>query len=304
MFQPVPEEGSVGQPAQGVVESLVLELLLQALAFRDVTQCEDNSFHRGVAQEVVGHHLDMAPRPVPVADAPLRCYGRSRPERHPAVRGDRLLHVVLVQQGRELDALERTSAVTKDALGRRRLIDDRRIRPGDKDDVGGILHQRLEPGFAAASVERLGQYLAVEGQANLGGQRFERVGQVDRQLVGAAHHDEALKLLSRDERADKQVADTVLATQAVGVRSGAAHGLTGGQAFLGRQWQGTQVNDLALVERARAGDNRKNAGPLGHGQADRTDLGLAPDQFADCAYGGVVDFVAPGGPYQLGRLSP
>ncbi len=76
--------------------------------------------------------------------------------------------------------------VAEDALRRRRLVGDGGVRTGDEDDVGRVLHQRLEAGLAAAGVERFGQHLTVEGQPDLGGQRLERVRQVDRQLVRAA----------------------------------------------------------------------------------------------------------------------
>ncbi len=102
VLQPVPEQGPVGQTAQGVVEGLVLQLLLESLALGDITQGEDDPFHGGVAEEVVGHHLDVAPGPVPMADAPLGRYRRPGPEGHPAVSRHRLLHVVRVQEGGEL----------------------------------------------------------------------------------------------------------------------------------------------------------------------------------------------------------
>ena len=63
--------------------------------------------------------------------------------------------------------------VAKDALRRGRLVGDRGVGPGDEDDVGRVLHQRLEARLAPAGVERLGQHLTVEGQTDLGGQRLD-----------------------------------------------------------------------------------------------------------------------------------
>ena len=101
VLQPVPEQGPVGQTAQGIVEGLVLELLLQTLAFRYVTQREDDAFDGRVPEQVVGHDLHVPPGPVAVADAPLGRDRRPGSERHPAVSGHRLFHVVRVEQGSE-----------------------------------------------------------------------------------------------------------------------------------------------------------------------------------------------------------
>ena len=77
-------------------------------------------------------------------------------------------------------ALESARLVAEDALSGRRLVGDRRVGPGDEDDVRSVLHQCLKASFTSAGMERFGQHLAVEGQADLGGQRLERVGEVDR----------------------------------------------------------------------------------------------------------------------------
>ena len=50
VLEAVPEQGPVGQAAQSIVEGLVLQLLLQALAFGHITQREDDAFDRGVAR--------------------------------------------------------------------------------------------------------------------------------------------------------------------------------------------------------------------------------------------------------------
>ena len=79
VLQPVAEQGTVGQPAQGVVERLVLELLLEPLALGHVTQREDDPFDGGVAEQVVGDHFDVAPRPVADAGCAIRPLSTYRP---------------------------------------------------------------------------------------------------------------------------------------------------------------------------------------------------------------------------------
>ena len=61
MLETVAEQGPVGQPAQGVVERLVLELLLEPPALTDVSDREDDPFDGRVAEQVVGDDLDVAP---------------------------------------------------------------------------------------------------------------------------------------------------------------------------------------------------------------------------------------------------
>ena len=107
MFETVPEQRPVGQSAERVVEGLVFQLLLEPLAFRYVTQREDNAFNRRVPEQVVGHDLYVAPTPVTVTDAPLCGDRRPGPEGHAAISGDRRFHVVGVQQRRQLHVLQR-----------------------------------------------------------------------------------------------------------------------------------------------------------------------------------------------------
>ena len=63
--------------------------------------------------------------------------------------------------------------VAQDALGRRRLVGDGGVGPGDQDHVGRVLHQGLEAGLAAAGVERPRSAPRGRGQAHLGGQGLQ-----------------------------------------------------------------------------------------------------------------------------------
>ena len=67
VVEAVAEQGPVGQPAQRVVEGLVLELLLQALPLAHVPQGEDDALDRRVVEQVGGDHLDVVPVAVLVA---------------------------------------------------------------------------------------------------------------------------------------------------------------------------------------------------------------------------------------------
>ena len=71
VLKSIEKQGTIGQPAQGVMERLVFELLFEALALAHVPQGQDDPFDRRVAEEVVGHNLDVTPRAVAVADTPL-----------------------------------------------------------------------------------------------------------------------------------------------------------------------------------------------------------------------------------------
>ena len=82
VLETVPEQGPVGQPAQRVVEGLVLELLLQALALAHVPEGEDDPLDGLVAQQVGGDHLDVVPRSVLVLDPPLGGDRGAATERH------------------------------------------------------------------------------------------------------------------------------------------------------------------------------------------------------------------------------
>ena len=187
VLEAVPEQGPVGQPAQGVVEGLVLQLLLQALALGHVAQGEHDALDGRFAEQVVGDHLHVAAttrqpwrmRHSAVTDVPAR-------KATPAVGGNGPFHVLGVEQRSEPPALQRPRFVAEDALRRGRLVGDGRVGPGDQDDVGGALYERLEPHLAPPGVEGLGQLLPVEGQADLGGQGLQGVGEVDGQLVGGS----------------------------------------------------------------------------------------------------------------------
>ena len=71
VLQPVQEQGTIGKPAQRVVERLVFELFLEGFALAHVTHREDNPRDGGIAQQIVRYHLDVPPGTIVVPDAPL-----------------------------------------------------------------------------------------------------------------------------------------------------------------------------------------------------------------------------------------
>ena len=114
-----------------------------------------------------------------MADTPVGRHRGAGPERHARVDRQRLLDIVGVDEGREAAAVERTGLVAEDPCRRGGLVGDRGVGTGDQDDVRGVLHEGLEAGFAATGVERLSEGFAVEGEVDLSGEGFDRVGQLD-----------------------------------------------------------------------------------------------------------------------------
>ena len=117
MFEAVPEQGAIGEPAQRVVEGLVLQLLLETRALTHVPQGEDDTFEGRFVHQVGRCHLDVTPRTVTMLDPPF-CRGRcSGSRRYACVLGQGLLDVVGVEQSSEPPALEGAVSVPEDSVG-------------------------------------------------------------------------------------------------------------------------------------------------------------------------------------------
>ena len=180
MLQAVLEERAIGKTAQPVVESLMLEFLLETLALGDIPHREDDAFDGRVAQEVRRDHFDVAPRSVPVLDTP---FGISRcpcPKGNPRIRGQGLFDVVDVEKRGKAPALEGPWRIAKNPRGRGRLVHDRGIWTGNQDHVRRVLYQRLEAGFAPTRMNGLGHRLTIERQFHLWGKDLDRAPEFGR----------------------------------------------------------------------------------------------------------------------------
>jgi len=306
VLEAVPEQGAVGEPAKSVVERLVFQLLLEPGALADVAHGEDDALDRRVAQEVVGHDLDMTPAVVAMADAPVGGDRSPGPEGHAGVGRQRLLDIVGMDEGRETYAVERAGLVAEGSLRRGGLVGDCRVGAGDQDDVGGVLHEGLEASFAATGMERLGEGLPVEGEVHLGGEGFERVGQLGWELTGAADADQALQLVGRHERAEKQpLARGALARRREGPRRGRAGGhLAGGEPLAHLRGQVDEVDGGVRRPETRASDDLECSGLAGDGKGDVEDVGGVAGELAHGRHGRFVHGFATGGSYELRRGLP
>ena len=80
--------------------------------------------------------------------------------------------------GRARTVVERSPTtlrgVAQDPLARGALVGDHAVGADDRDQVGGVAHERGEAGLALAAVHLLGQGVALEGQRDLRGERRER----------------------------------------------------------------------------------------------------------------------------------
>ena len=207
-----------------------------------------------------------------------------------------------MEQGSEPPSLQRPRFVPEDALGRGRLIGDGRVRPGNQDHVGRALHEGLEPQLATPGVEGIGQLLAVEGQADLGGQCLRCVGEVDGQLTRGLDHDYALESVGRPDGAKEQPLPGHGRRDALRRGGPAAYGATRLQRLPHLAVQGAQVDLTVIVRRPPPGHHLELTGFVGHGQANGIGLGVAADQVAHGPYGGLVDAAPARRAHQLRRL--
>ena len=162
--EPVLEQGAVGQAGQAVIEGLVHQLLLEALALVHVVNGADDAGDGRVGQQVGQDELDIAPVPVPVADAQLGLAGAAIRPAHlvPELARSRL--VLGMDQRQEGTAEQLVRPVAPRRLGGRALI----------------LHRpepwQISTRSDAFWIEGLQAPLALADAAGLAGQRVLRLG--------------------------------------------------------------------------------------------------------------------------------
>ena len=172
----VAEQRAVREVGDRVVERLVLQLLLELLALRDVTGVEDDPLHVRVVQQARAEGLGGQVRAVPMLQAELQERGVALAvaDRRQERQHTRL--VVLVDQVDEPRALELLGFGAEQARRGRARVADHGGRLDDRHDVGGVLDERREPRLALAEQQVLGERRALERERDLRGERPEAVG--------------------------------------------------------------------------------------------------------------------------------
>ena len=167
------EQRAVGEVGDRVVEGLVGELLLEGLALADVAAVEHDAADGVVVEQVRVQDLELAQRPVAVAQRALEHLGLARRRtrrRRPAGAAGGSSRSGSSRRSKRvpIDVLGR---VAEDALDRRALVDDGGVGVEHGDEVAGVLHERAEARLALAAVDLLGQRRALERERDLRGQR-------------------------------------------------------------------------------------------------------------------------------------
>ena len=162
------EQRPVRQAGDRVVEGLVLELLLERLAFGHVTRVEDDPLHVLVVQQVRPKGLDVQPVVVAVLHAEL---GEPRVgvALTPAGR-EELQHarsILRLDQDGELRPLQLAGLVAEHAFDRRADVSDLGVGLDDHDHVRRVLDQRGESRLALPDEQDLGRERAIERQGDL-----------------------------------------------------------------------------------------------------------------------------------------
>ena len=196
------EQGAVGEVGDRVVEGLVGELLLEGLALADVAAVEHDPADGVVLEQVRVQDLELAQRPVGVAQRALEHLGLAPGVRRAVGQQAQQAAVLLGgQQAVEARPDHVRRRVAEDALDRRALVDDGGVGVEDRDEVAGVLDERAEARLALAAVDLLGQRRALEGQGDLRGQRAQRA------VLGAAQRTRGGRRAADDEQAARVAAE-------------------------------------------------------------------------------------------------
>ena len=214
MFDAVPEEPTIREAGDRVVERLVLELLLEELALADVASVHDDPAHVRIERQVGPEALDVEPPAVAVAPAELDQLGRVvLLAGEFGEQGHDAGHVVGMDEVfDEPRAEELLDLIAHDALDRRALIADRGVREDHSDHVRGVLHQRREPRLALAEVRILGEERALHRERGLRRERLQAVPQGDGQFHGRGDRDQPAELIEHEQR--RQVEELCLGARA------------------------------------------------------------------------------------------
>ena len=189
------EQRAVGEVGDRVVEGLVGELLLEGLALADVAAVEDDPADGVVLEQVRVQDLELAQRPVAVAQRALEHLGLAAGVRRAVGQQAQQAAVLLGgQEAVEAGPDHVGRGVAEDALDRGALVDDRGVGVEHGDEVAGVLDERAEARLALAAVDLLGQRGALERERDLRGQRPQRA------LLRAAQRARGRRRAADDEQ--------------------------------------------------------------------------------------------------------
>ena len=154
----VGQQRAVGQTGQGIVQGLVGELVLDTLAFADITRDDDDALDVGVAEQVVGRGLHRHPRAVGVCHAELHGVDHAGAG-HAFAQGSR--HRVDVVGMHEVEHRWRAVPlrIAQDPRCGRARVPHAATAVEHGDDVARVLDDQAEAGLALA--QRVLGHLAI-----------------------------------------------------------------------------------------------------------------------------------------------
>ena len=166
MGHAVAEEGPVRQAGERVVECLVLQLVLEALALGHVAIIEEDTPDRGIVGQVEADRVHPVPAAIRVAQPEL---GRLlRPARGEQPGDERAEEggILRMRQVGETAPNALLGFMAEHAFDRVALVRDPRLGVDHRDHVRRVLHERAESGLAPPQVDRNDVEARVElGQA-------------------------------------------------------------------------------------------------------------------------------------------
>ena len=141
VLEAVQQEGPVGEPGQLVVEGPFLELRGHLYALGDVAGVHDHAGHRGIAKQIGGDYLHVAPAPFGMRYAGLEGGRHAGSGDHLVGPLYQLAEVVGMDELGHRDALHGMGLPAEDAGHRRAGIEDPAVLADHAHQVRGVLHQ-------------------------------------------------------------------------------------------------------------------------------------------------------------------
>ena len=185
VVEPVGEQRAVGQAGQRVVEGVVLQLGLELLLRGDVAGGDDDGADVGVAEQVGVDALHVPPAAVAVPQPQVRGRAGPSPGDGLGTGGEQGQPVLGMGEVGELRADQLVLRVAEEPGDRRRLIADREVGVDQGDQVGGVVHQRLEARLALRLGRRDAHFAGPAGG-------LEPAEQQTRHDRGEDHHEQGL----------------------------------------------------------------------------------------------------------------
>jgi hypothetical protein len=171
----IAEQRAIGEVRHRVVERLMRELLLECLAFADISRVEHDPLHVRILQKAGPKRLHEDPRSVGAFHPELEQAGVSIPftRSHEEGKGEGL--VLGVDEIGEPRPLQPVGLVAQYSRGRGARVADRRIGVDHGDHVAGVLHERGESRLALLDQQVLGERGALEGEGDLQSEGLDAV---------------------------------------------------------------------------------------------------------------------------------